>query len=458
MKLEIIKEKINWKIAILWYWKEWKSNLNFLKKLGAKNITIHDKKEIEYKENSINYITWEDYLKNLNNYDLIIKSPWISPYLNDFSLIKDKITTSSEIFLNNYKWKVIWITWTKGKSTTSTLTYLSLKNSWYKTILVWNIWNPVLDEINILSDNLYDYVIYEMSSYMLEWINPELYIWYINNLYECHLDWHLWKENYHNAKLNVLKNAKHKIANYTAKECINTIKDITYFWEGSNILYKENYFIVDNEKIIKDENILLKWEHNKTNISWVLAILTCIIKDSNNKEKIINWLQKSLETFSWLDFRIQDIWTYKGITFINDAMATTPDSTIAAIKTFAPKIWTLFLWWEDSWFHFDKLRKIIEDYKIPNLVLMPSNIDKIFKETINNDYETEFILDLWDYKPKILKTQSLEKAIIFAYNNTKIWDVVLLSTWSPFIMIDWVWNPYNIKWNLFNELVKKYWN
>ena len=79
---------------------------------------------------------------------------------------KDKLLTQAMIFYSLYKWKIISITQTKWKSTTATLTYEVLKNAWFKTKLVWNIWNPVLDEIDF--NETYDFVVFELSSYMLE--------------------------------------------------------------------------------------------------------------------------------------------------------------------------------------------------------------------------------------------------------------------------------------------------
>ena len=165
MKIEKLKQYHN--IAILWYGKEGKSALNFLKKLEIKKITVLDKNEILEREDWIFYETGENYLQNLEKFDLIIKTPWISPYVNNLLQYKEKLTSTIEIFLNNYKWKVIGLTWTKWKSTTSTVLYLTLQNAWYKVKLVWNIWTPVLDEVDILSNENYDYIVFEMSSYML---------------------------------------------------------------------------------------------------------------------------------------------------------------------------------------------------------------------------------------------------------------------------------------------------
>lgn len=452
MKLENIKEKINWNIAILWYWREGKSSLQFLRKLWAKNITILDKNEILEKEKGLKYITWEDYTKNLNTYDLIIKSPWISPYLNDLKWLEWKITTQTEIFCNNYSWKIIGITWTKWKSTISALTNLSLTNSWFETKLVWNIWNPVLDEIDILWDEKYDYIIYEMSSYMLEWFQPNLYIWYVNNIYDSHLQWHNWKENYTKAKLNILKNAKHKIVNNEINNWRVLDEQIAYFWEGSNILYKENWFFIDLKEIFKDENILLKWIHNRINILGIIAILKAISLDWIDFDNLIKWLKISLSSFWGLPYRLENIWVYNWITFINDALAAAPESTIAAINTYEQNIWTLLLWWQDYWFNFEQLIETIKNNKIDNLVLFPDTWEYIFWDLSNYDYDSEFILDLWNnYKPKILKTKNMQNAINFAYKNTSKWKIVLLSSWAPSYSL---WKSYKEKWDLFNKYIK----
>lgn len=459
MKLSNIRERIKGEVAILWFWKEGKSSLAFLEKLWAKNITIHDKKEILEKKDNIKYITWEKYLNNLDKYDLIIKTPWISPYVNWLEKHKDKITTQAEIFINNYDWKVIWITWTKWKSTTVTLLYLTLKEVEYNTKLVWNIWSPVLDEVDILWNEKYDYIVYEMSSYMLEWLNASLYVWYINNIYNCHLDWHDGKENYVKAKINAIKKSQNKICNIEAKDFTKNIEWIVYFWEWTNILYnrKNKTFTIDWEVILEDKDFILKWEHNRINILWVISILKQIKQDKHDSNwifsKLILALKTVLESFSWLEHRQQNIWTYKWITFIDDAIATTPESTIAALKTFEHKIWTLFLWGQDSWFKFDQLRKTIKEYWIKNIVLFPDTWEKIFWDLSNYNYETIFeINNSWE-KIKILKTKFMEKAIDFAYKNTAEWKICLLSNAAPSFSL---WSWYIEKWAQFQRLVKQY--
>lgn len=453
-ELSLFKAK---KVAILGYWKEGRSVKNFLKKLWFENISVLDKNDISEREDWIFYKTWEKYLENIWDFDLIIKTPWISPYINDLMKYKEKITSSIDIFLNNYSWKVIGITWTKWKSTTSTLLYLTLQNAWYKVKLVWNIWSPVLDEIDILSGETYDYVVFEMSSYMLELVNWQLYIWYINNIFICHYDWHFWGENYDNAKKNILKIAKNKIANIQTKEKMLDIKNITFFWENTDIFYKDGKFFLNWEIVLEDKNFLLKWIHNRINICWILAIIKQIAEDRHGSiwifTKMKYWLKEALESFNWLPHRIQEIWTYKWITFVDDAIATTPDSTKAAINTFWDKIWTLFLWWQDSGFDFTELVNIIKKSSIQNLVLFPDTGLKIFWDLSDFEFDKDFELDFSWKKFRVFKTRSMESAVKFAYDFTPKWKICLLSTASPSFS---VWNSYIEKWTKFQEFVKKY--
>jgi UDP-N-acetylmuramoylalanine--D-glutamate ligase len=456
MKLNELKKYKDKKVAILWFWKEGKSSLNFLLKLWFLNITILDTNEkIEQKEN-INYILGEKYIDSLWDFDLIIKSPWISSYNEKINPYIQKITSQAQIFIDNYSWKIIWITWTKGKSTTSTLLFLTLKKAWLKTKLVWNIWIPVLEEIDIIFKEKYDYIVYEISSYMLEWLKPKLFIWYINNIYNCHLDWHLWKKNYTNAKLNILKYSENRIVNIEAQKLLNKIDNIVYFWDSTNFLYKDKKFYINNKSILKDENILIKWDHNKLNIVWIITILDTLVKKIGETEmyfnKLLSYLKQSLETFSWLPHRIEYIWNFKWIDFIDDAIATTPESTIAAIKTFEHNIWTLLLWWQDSGFEFETLVNNIIKYKIPNIVLFPNTWEKIFWDLSNYNYETEFDLIINNHNLKILKTRFMKSAIKFSYKYTPKWKICLLSNASQSYSL---WSWYIEKWLQFQDEIKK---
>ena len=474
MNIEILKTK---EIAILGYGREGKSTLRFLKNIGARDITILDK-NIETIENiedeDIICIWWNSYLDSLSDFDIIFKSPGVCPYNDELAPYKEKFISQTQIFYETYPGKVIAVTGTKGKSTTSTLIYLSLKEAGYNVKLVGNIWNPVFDEIDIIpfinkslsstwlgkklgevSEEIYDFIIYEMSSYMLEGFIPKTYISVFNNIYNCHLDWHRGFENYKNAKLNILRNSEYALINFEFKDFdeVKTISSNTqFFWIDGDFSYKNNWFYIADERVLEDENIVLLWEHNRKNIAWVLGVI--YRATGKDIEKTIWALKKVISTFEWLPHRMEKVGTFKGITFINDAIATTPESTLAAIKTFSPDIGTLFLGGYDSGFIYTELEKNIELGNIENLVLFPDTGYKIFTQDIENkSEEIPFQIQKNGRIINILKTRSMETAVKFAYEYTQEGKIALLSNASQSFSL---WKSYEVKGNLFKELVIKY--
>ena len=99
----------------------------------------------------------------------------------------------------------------------TSIVYTILKNAGFNTKLVGNIWAPVLDEIDFNEE--YDYVVCELSSYMLERLNKKNYISVLWNIFPEHMDRHGWFENYAHAKLNNLKWAEYNfVLQKTAEE------------------------------------------------------------------------------------------------------------------------------------------------------------------------------------------------------------------------------------------------
>lgn len=448
MKLKELKNK---KIAILWFWKEWKSSLSFLQKEGIDDITVLDINDIVISDTRVKVISGEWYLDNLDIYDVIIKSPWVSPFQEKLIAYRNKFVSQTQIFFENYNWKIIWLTGTKGKSTCSTLLYELLKNLNYKVRLVWNIWSPVLDEIHI--DESYDYVVYELSSYMLQDFSPKLTVWYLNNIYPCHLDWHYDSLNiYKEAKINILREADIKIihGDFALESGIVHIKEgkVLFDSKWSYTFDKDNFYV--NGKIVYSWSLGLNWNHNKKNICWVIAILDQIWV---GEASLIHSLYEILPVFKWLPHRIEDIWVYEDIRFINDAIATTPQSTIAAIDTFDGNLQTLFIWWQDSWFNFSELRERIMCSSIQNIIAFPDTSNLIFPEIEIRDYDKAFEIELEGKTLQFIKTKHMSTWVDFAYKTTLPGKTAMLSCASPSFSL---WKSYVEKAEDFINAVKEY--
>lgn len=431
-------EDLVWKnIAILWYGIEWKSTLNFLinHKINAQNITILDTNTTITPPKNIKKITWNNYDKNLDKYDVIFKSAGI-PFSSTLTPYKKQIITQVQFFFDNYKGKVIAITASKWKSTITSLIYSLLINAGYNTKLVWNIWNPVLEEVDF--NQKYDYIVIELSSYMLTTLKKKNFISVLGSIFPEHLDRHWNFKNYTKSKLNVLKWSKINIVNH------NTIKDfnlnkkfdnIISYWEKWLFGWKWNYFTENDSNIFSNKDRILEWNHNLDNISAMIAVW--------NQLWISNRIiQNTIKHFQWLPHRMQKLWTFHWIQFIDDAISTTPESTIQALKTFWTTIDTILLWWTDRWYDFHELVKYIKKIWIKNIVLFPESGKKIF-ETFGS----------YRNKLNILQTDSMKRAVDFCIETTKKWKLCLLSTASPSYSI---WKNFEEKGTLFQEYIKNY--
>ena len=198
-----IKDK---SLVIIGFGKEGKSSYNFIRKyLPNKKVTIVDRNEKLLEQNdflnndkNVTVVMGEQYLDNINDFDMIIKSPGVKIPDELFDIVKDKVTSQLELLLEVDKDNIIGITGTKGKSTTSSLLYKIMKDQGIDCLLLGNVGNPILDYIEDIKDNTK--LVIECSSYQLEMVHYSPHIGIILNLFEDHLIYHVYLEEYWNSK------------------------------------------------------------------------------------------------------------------------------------------------------------------------------------------------------------------------------------------------------------------
>ncbi|MDD4661699.1 MAG: Mur ligase family protein [Candidatus Pacebacteria bacterium] len=380
MKLQDLKNK---KIIILGFGREGKDTYKTLKKLfPEKELALADKNEIDANEKEI--YTGKNYLKKLNHYELVIKTPGIplkeiKPYLG-----KAKVTSQTELFLSNCPGKVIGVTGTKGKSTTSSLIYKILKDHFKKVKLIGNIGKPCLSYL--LKAKPKDIFVFEMSCHQLDHISKSPNIAVFTNIYEEHLDYYKTFLKYFNAKKNITK--------------FQTEKDFFVynpkFKELSEIKTKAHK--IPFEKSFKKENI------HEDSIS--AAVATSKIFGLTEKE-----IKKSIDDFKTLPSRIEFVCNLKGVDFYNDSLSTIPEATIFALNEIK-NVDTLILGGLDRGIKYTKLTDEIKKKNIKNIILFPNTDKKIFKELKNEKINFFF-------------TDNMKEAVSIAKEKTK--KVCLLS-------------------------------
>ena len=187
-----------------------------------------------FQKSNINYLIYDEN-KELNlptelvfepsrfsEIDEVIISPGVKPsnsLLEQFYLIEKPVITDIDIFNNIYKEKIIGITGTNGKTTFVNLLAGFLNSQGSESIAVGNVGKSPLEII----DKKFDYVVMELSSFQLHYINKlDLFMGVILNIYEDHLDWHRDFDEYANSKRRI-------------KEFITEENVITNFLDGNDI-------------------------------------------------------------------------------------------------------------------------------------------------------------------------------------------------------------------------------
>lgn len=451
--LKIIKkmnfnEFKNKKILILGFGKEGKDSLYFFRKIFPKKLLgIGDRTEFKRfdqktqklikKDKNIILELGNNYLQNLKKYDIIIKSPGISFFLPEIKNAQKKgviITSQTKIFLENCPSRIVGITGTKGKSTTTSLIYHILKTAKFKPYLVGNIGNPALSLLLKTKKN--NIFVNELSSHQLLNIKKSPQISVFLNIYPEHLDYYPSFRDYFEAKTNITKfQTKKDYFVYNKKQKL--INDL-----AKKTKAKKNPFnSINIEKIIKIKDIPLLGKFNLENIKAAIAVA-----------KIFNisddFIAKAIKSFKPLPHRLEFIGTYKGIKFYDDAISTIPEATMAAMETLGDNVQTILLGGFERNIDFTGLAKKISKSKIKNIILFPTTGQRIWE-----DIKKEFKKEKNKKLPKNFFVNNMEEAVKLAYLNTKKGKICLLSTASSSFSI---FKDYEEKGNLFKKYVKKW--
>ena len=342
------KKLANKRILLLGFGREGQSTFSLIHKiLPQQSLYIADADE-SIMENplvignpDVFFKTGPDYLKGIDAFDLIIKSPGISLKDIDYPVDRAKITSQTDLFLEVYSKQVIGITGTKGKSTTSTLLHSILRRAGKDAILLGNIGRPAFNSIeDIHPDTL---IVYEMSSHQLEYISVAPHISVLLNLFQEHLDAYSSFRDYQLAKMNILRyqneedffiynaddsiisglvNEFHVRRNYQPFSFENELADGSFIRNGV-IMYSDDCFsqpVLDLNRKRK-----LKGDHNVKNI--MAVINACKILGIENEI-----IQEGIAGFTGLEHRMEYAGLYQGIHFYNDSIATIPEAAIEAVK------------------------------------------------------------------------------------------------------------------------------
>ena len=273
----------------------------------------------------------EGNVSDLGECDVIFKSPGVSLYRSEIQRLIKKgtpVSSGTNLFmrLKNPMQKMIAITGTKGKSTTSSLLYHTLK---YFGIHVGFGGNIGLPLIQLLKED-YDWIVAELSSYQcVDFVGtPNIAV--LVNLYPEHLQWHGTHEQYYVDKINMVRQAKECFINAENKKSLEYAKDLSArFFNDKNTIHVENGFFMNaNDLLFSTSSLNLIGEHNLSNACAVLSVIQQMGLDLKKCED-------AFRSFQSLPHRLDKIAEINGVLFVDDSISTTPETALAGLKSFS---------------------------------------------------------------------------------------------------------------------------
>ena len=376
--------------------------LDYLYNLQAK-VTVFDDRSIEdIPKDIMDKITrytfefsfGENNLAKLNGFDLIFRSPSCMPTRKELKQAEDSgaiVTSEIEMLMEIAPCKIVGITGSDGKTTTSTLIYEILKEAGYNVYLGGNIGAPLFTKLNDILPE--DIIILELSSFQLMnmTVSPDIAV--ITNITPNHLNLHSSYEEYIEAKKNIFRSQDENgilVLNYDneiTRECKQDANGKVVYFSSKEKL--DNGIIVDNDiikecedklrkHIVNTKDINLKGMHNYENICAAYAATKTLVDTET--------ALKAIKEFKGVEHRLEFIKEINGVKWYNDSIGTSPTRTIAGLNSFEEDI-ILIAGGYDKNLDYEPLAKPIVD-KVKGLILIGQTAEKIY-EVVNKKLQEE---------------------------------------------------------------------
>jgi UDP-N-acetylmuramoylalanine--D-glutamate ligase len=397
-------------------------------------------------ENNIAYETGS-HSDKVFNCDLMIVSPGVpssAPILLEAQKRNIKTISELELASSVCKGKIIAITGTNGKTTTTTLCGHVFNTCGRKIYVAGNIGFAFSEIATEVKED--EYVALEVSSFQLDLADkfkPAAAM--ILNITPDHLNRYQNKyENYISSKLGIYKNQDENdylILNADSKSLIDSLtphksKDIYFSLaseqengcrvSGNNIYYKENG-LLKFECTLDDIN--LKGEHNYANAMAVIAAAKLFGCDNDK-------IKEALKTFQGVEHRLEFVRRIAGVEYINDSKATNIDSVWYALRSFDRPLF-LILGGLDKGNDYNQIKDLVVE-KAKKIYAIGSSASKVF--------------NFFHALVKVEVKESLEEVVKAVNKEAREGDIVLLSpACASFDMFD----SYEHRGKVFKEAVNK---
>ena len=454
---EFKKKAKNMKIAVIGIGVSNLPLVRMLAECGAK-ICVHDKRTEEqlgevYEELvslGAEAVLGNEYLDKIaDGTEMVFKTPGVRcdvPAILEAEQNGAVISSEMELFFDTCPAKIIAVTGSDGKTTTTSLIYDMLKRGGYNCYLGGNIGRPLLADVEDMTES--DIAVVELSSFQLHTMKKSADIAVVTNVTPNHLDWHTDFEEYAESKKAVFK-----YQDENGKVVLNFDNDITKaFGEGKEgAVYFSSKTDAENGFCLKDGNIVRT--KNGVVERVVLDINTIYIPGMHNVENYMaasaaveglvddDVIRTTATEFKGVPHRIEFVRELDGVKYYNDSIASSPARTTAGLVSFGDKKVILIAGGYDKKIPFDEFGSVVNEH-VKKLVLVGVTAEKIEKAVVSAPNYS----DLPVYRCTEFK-EAVEKAKEVAENG----DIVIL---SPACASFDLFKNFEVRGDTFKEIVK----
>lgn len=367
------------------------------------------------------------YLDNLD-VDIVFRTPGMKFYMEELTAMRERgvaVTSEMEVFFDLCPCRIIAVTGSDGKTTTTTIISELLKAEGKTVHLGGNIGKPLLPEIESISEG--DYAVVELSSFQLISMRTSPDVAVVTNLAPNHLDIHKDMNEYIDAKRNIVLhqnafcravvNLDNEISNSFSNDVRGSLMKFSRRQKVTNGAYmNENgdLIAVVNGKetvILNKDEIKIPGLHNVENY---LAAISAVWGEVS-VETIVN----VAKSFGGVEHRNEFVRELNGVKYYNDSIASSPTRTaLGTLSLYDNKI-IVILGGYDKHLDYTELGELIVK-KVKTAIIMGATGPKIEKAICEAS-------DYCEGCPTVIKVENMEQAVKAAYENAVSGDIVSMS-------------------------------
>ena len=376
----------------------------------------------------IRFSLGEHYLDGLAGQEMIMRTPGFEYYTPELVAAREagaEVTSEMELFFRLCPCKIVAVTGSDGKTTTTTLIAKILEAAGYTVHLGGNLGRALLPVVDAIAAT--DVAVVELSSFQLISMRQSPEVAVVTNVTPNHLDHHKDMQEYIDAKRNILLYQKPDgkavlgYENEVTRAMAADVKGSCRWFTRKSVVENGGFLRADGmlcmaengrvTPIVRREDVALRGEHNLENL---LAAFTAVWDMAE-----VSTMAAVAKSFAGVEHRIEPVRTLNGVQWFNDSIATSPTRVISGMLSLFPQKILLIAGGYDKHIPFEPLGPAVCD-KVKTLILLGDTAQKI-QDAVQAAPQYQ------EGCPEILRVDNMEQAVAAAAAHAQPGDIVSLS-------------------------------